>query len=222
MRALQYYDSIGLLCPATENNGYRTYAMSDIKKLQKILFLKDLGFSLREIRDNPDILSHREALEKRKKLLQSKCNQIQKSIENLDCILKGETITMGKSDYMEYKDTYKKEVLQRWSGSKEYKEYEQKSANYSDDNWKSILDQTKGIFKEFADKMDCSPSSPEIQNLVAKWQEFITANFYTCTKEILLSLSSMYVHDDRFKNYFNGIKPGFAEYLAQVINIYCN
>lgn len=168
VRALQYYDSIGLLCPQTAQNGYRQYTLEHLKQLEKILFLKELGFSLREIRDNPDILSHREALEKRKKLLQSKCNQIQKSIENLDCILKGEPITMGKSDYMEYKDTYKKEVLQRWSGSKEYKEYEQKSANYSDDNWKSILEQTKCILEEFADKMDCSPSSPEIQDLVAK------------------------------------------------------
>lgn len=222
MRTLQYYDNMGLMCPQTAQNGYRQYTLENLKQLEKILFLKELGFSLREIRDNPDILSHREALEKRKKLLQSKCNQIQKSIENLDCILKGETITMEKSDYMEYKDTYKKEVLHRWGGSRAYKEYEQKSANYSDDNWKSILEQTKSIFEEFADKMNCSPSSPEIQNLVAKWQEFITANFYTCTNEILLSLSSMYVNDDRFKDYFNGIKLGLAEYLAQAINIYCN
>lgn len=128
---------------------------------------------------------------------------------------------MGKSDYMEYKDIYKKEVLQRWSGSKEYKEYEQKSANYSDDNWKSILEQTKGIFEEFADKMDCSPSSPEIQNLVAKWQKFITDNFYTCTNEILQSLSSMYAYDDRFKDYFSNINPGLADFIAQAINIYC-
>ena len=49
-RTLRYYDKIGLLKPSfILSNGYRQYTDSDLLKLQKILSLKYLGFSIEEI-----------------------------------------------------------------------------------------------------------------------------------------------------------------------------
>ena len=49
-RTLRYYDKIGLLKPSKmESNGYRKYAKEDLRKLQKIILLKKLGFPLEEI-----------------------------------------------------------------------------------------------------------------------------------------------------------------------------
>lgn len=49
-RTLRYYDKIGLLKPSIVlSNGYRQYTDSDLLKLQKILSLKHLGFSIEEI-----------------------------------------------------------------------------------------------------------------------------------------------------------------------------
>lgn len=49
-RTLRYYDKIGLLKPSTVlSNGYRQYTDTDLLKLQKILSLKHLGFSIEEI-----------------------------------------------------------------------------------------------------------------------------------------------------------------------------
>ena len=49
-RTLRYYDKIGLLKPSSIlSNGYRQYTDSDLLKLQKILSLKHLGFSIEEI-----------------------------------------------------------------------------------------------------------------------------------------------------------------------------
>ena len=49
-RTLRYYDKIGLLKPSkTESNGYRKYVKEDLRKLQKIILLKKLGFPLEEI-----------------------------------------------------------------------------------------------------------------------------------------------------------------------------
>ena len=51
IRTIRYYDKQGLLKPAGKNEaGYRLYTDSDFAKLQKILSLKYLGFSLDEIR----------------------------------------------------------------------------------------------------------------------------------------------------------------------------
>ncbi len=49
-RTIRYYDKIGLLKPSfVMENGYRRYTQSDLLKLQKILTLKHMGFSLEEI-----------------------------------------------------------------------------------------------------------------------------------------------------------------------------
>lgn len=51
IRTVRYYDKQGLLKPAgMSEGGYRLYTDSDFAKLQKILSLKYLGFSLDEIR----------------------------------------------------------------------------------------------------------------------------------------------------------------------------
>ena len=51
IRTIRYYDKQGLLKPACMSaGGYRLYTDSDFAKLQKILSLKYLGFSLDEIR----------------------------------------------------------------------------------------------------------------------------------------------------------------------------
>ena len=49
-RTIRYYDKIGLLKPSfVMKNGYRQYSDLDLLKLQKILSLKHLGFSIEEI-----------------------------------------------------------------------------------------------------------------------------------------------------------------------------
>jgi effector-binding domain-containing protein len=51
VKALRYYDEIGLLQPMHIDplSGYRYYALSQLKRLNRILVLKDLGFSLEQI-----------------------------------------------------------------------------------------------------------------------------------------------------------------------------
>ena len=49
VRTLHHYDSIGLLSPKKDENGYRHYSEEDLTYLQTILYYKYLGFSLKEI-----------------------------------------------------------------------------------------------------------------------------------------------------------------------------
>lgn len=51
VRTLHHYDEIGLLKPAGQSAaGYRLYSQEDLERLQQILFFRELGFSLKEIR----------------------------------------------------------------------------------------------------------------------------------------------------------------------------
>lgn len=50
VRTLQYYDEIGLMKPSSlSESGYRLYDEEALGKLQQILTLKELDFSLKEI-----------------------------------------------------------------------------------------------------------------------------------------------------------------------------
>ena len=60
----------------------------------------------------------------------------------------------------------------------------------------------------------------EAQALVAKLQAHITANYYTCTDEILAGLGKMYVCDERFKKNIDKYGDGTAEFAAEGIRIY--
>lgn len=49
-RLLRYYDQLGLLRPeVVSDNGYRYYAIAQLMQLNRILVLRDLGFSLEQI-----------------------------------------------------------------------------------------------------------------------------------------------------------------------------
>jgi DNA-binding transcriptional MerR regulator len=50
-RLLRYYDELGLLKPSTigADSGYRYYTAAQLERLNRILVLKDLGFSLDEV-----------------------------------------------------------------------------------------------------------------------------------------------------------------------------
>lgn len=52
IRTLQYYDEIGLLKPSELTTaGYRMYDDNALQTLQQILFFKELGFPLKEIKE---------------------------------------------------------------------------------------------------------------------------------------------------------------------------
>jgi DNA-binding transcriptional MerR regulator len=52
VRTLHHYDAIGLLRPSLHTEaGYRLYTAGDVARLQQVLSLRQLGFSLEQVRD---------------------------------------------------------------------------------------------------------------------------------------------------------------------------
>ena len=117
---------------------------------------------------------------------------------------------------------YKAEVCERWGDTSAYREHEQKTKNYTKEKWAEANDGLMAIFTEFAvcKNSGASADSTEAQALVAKLQAHITANYYTCTDEILAGLGKMYVADERFKKNIDKYGEGTAEFAAEGIRIY--
>ena len=120
--------------------------------------------------------------------------------------------------------SYETEARFRWGNTDAYREYEQKTKNYTKEQWAEANDGLMAIFAEFAARKNSGASvdSNEVQVLVAKLQAHITANYYTCTDEILAGLGKMYVADERFQKNIEKYGEGTAEFAAKAIKCYCN
>ena len=133
------------------------------------------------------------------------------------------------------KDNYSNEARERWGDTDAYREHEQKTKNYTKEKWAEANDGLMAIFAEFAACKDSGTSaefaackdsgtsadSAEVQALVAKLQAHITANYYTCTDEILAGLGKMYVADERFKKNIDKYGERTAEFASEAIAVFC-
>ena len=117
---------------------------------------------------------------------------------------------------------YETEVRERYGGTAAYREHEQRTKNYTKEKWAEANDGLMSIFAEFAALKNngVAADSAETQILVAKLQAHITANYYTCTDEILAGLGKMYVADERFKKNIDKYGDGAAEFVSEGIRIY--
>ena len=117
---------------------------------------------------------------------------------------------------------YETEARARWGNTDAYREHEQKTKGYTKEKWTEANDGLMAIFAEFVACKNSGEStdSAEAQALVAKLQAHITANYYTCTDEILAGLGKMYVADERFKKNIDKCGDGTAEFVSKSIEIY--
>jgi len=118
---------------------------------------------------------------------------------------------------------YKIEARSRWGTTDAYREHEQKTKNYTKEKWAEANDGLMAIFAEFA---ACKANgviadSAEVQALVVKLQAHITANYYTCTDEILAGLGQMYAADEQFKKNIDKYSEGTAEFASESIALFC-
>ena len=120
-------------------------------------------------------------------------------------------------------EIYQAEVRERYGNTEAYREYEQRTKSYKKEKWACVNEGLMAIFSELAEckSRGMSVASDEAQTLVAKLQAYISANYYTCTDEILAGLGQMYVADERFKANIDKHTPGTAAFISESIATYC-
>lgn len=225
VRTLHHYDEIGLLKPSGKSEGgYRLYDEDALERLQQILLFRSLEFPLKEIKrilDSPDF-DPKKALEQQIEMLELK----KEHIENLILFAKGLKLRGTKNlkfDAFDAKklDDYAARAKESWGKTDAWKEFEQKSKGRTKQQDQLIAGDMMDIFRRFGEIKDCAPESAEAQALAKELQEFITAHFYNCTKEILRGLANMYDGGGEFtENIDRAGGEGAAAFAAAAIRIY--
>lgn len=133
-RTLRYYDEIDLLPPARVNSsGYRIYGAKEVDALQQILFYRELGLSLEQIRaalQTPDFDRLAALKEHRRQLLQRK-HQLDLLIDTVEKTILAEEAKITMNDHDKFMG-FKKELIEK--NEKTYgAEIRQKYGNYKID-----------------------------------------------------------------------------------------
>lgn len=228
VRTLHYYDRLGLLPPsAVSDAGYRFYDEAALERLQQILFFRELDFPLKEIgrilaQPNFD---RQEALKRQRELLLLKRRRLDKLIALAENSLKGEGDMSFKAferqELEEQRQRYAKEAEERWGDSEAWRQSQQRSAQRTKEQWAAMQDEAAEIFRALAAQRDKDPAAPAVQELIARWQEYVNRYYYDCSREMLACLGEMYRADERFAHNLDQYGAGLADFMSRAIAVYC-
>ena len=226
IRTLQYYDTIGLLKPNGHTEaGYRLYDDTALERLQQILLFKELEFSLKEIKSmiNAPDFDRDKAMEQQIELLTMK----KEHLENLiDFARKIKTTGVKNMDFTVFDtkkiDEYAKRAREQWGQTPEYREYEEKTKDWTNQDQQDVMKNFMLIFAEFGKMRTEDPASEKVQYEVKKLQDFISEHFYQCSNEVLSGLGQMYASGGEFTQNIDKMGgEGTARFTADAIEVYC-
>ena len=226
IRALQYYDEIGLLPPAQYTEaGYRLYDDAALERLQQILLFRELEFPLKEIRrilDSPDF-DRNKALDQQIGLLTLKREHIDNLIRMARTVKLTGGIPMDFEAFDRKKlEEYAAQARKSWGATAEYREFEQKNSGKTLAELKETGDGLMALLAEFGFMKEGDPAAPEAQAQARRVQSYITEHYYTCTNRIFAQLGRMYGSGGEFtENIDKAGGAGTAVFAAEAIRFFC-
>jgi DNA-binding transcriptional MerR regulator len=229
VRTLHHYDALGLLTPGARSEaGYRLYGDVDFERLHEILFYRELGFRLDEIKailqdpehDRGKALRHqRDLLEARRERLEEMVGAVELALNVHE---KG--ITMTKEEMFEVfgdfdPKVFAAEVEERWTGPA-LEQARRRTSTYGKDQWREAMAEGETIVKDFAARLEAGdePEGPVCMDIAERHRLHIDVWFYKCSHEMHAGLGNMYVADPRFTAYYEKYALGLAEFVKSAIH----
>lgn len=228
VRTLHHYDEIGLLRPSHRTDaGYRSYTTPNLERLHEILFWRELGFALDEIRVLVDGPGHDRgaALRRQRELLYRKAARVEALIGAVEdalaacqggCAMSGEEMfeVFGDFDPQQYEE----EIRQRWSGPL-LDESRRRVSRYRKEDWQAIEEEGEAIAQEFGRLLAAGEAAGDTaaMDLAERHRAHIDRWFYPVSYEVHTGLGEMYVADPRFTAYWDGYEPGLAVFVRDAV-----
>lgn len=231
-RTLQYYDEIGLLPPsAVKESGYRQYDDESLRRLWSILFYKELGISLDDIRlmlDNPKEME-RELMRQHKQILLEKQSQLKKMILSVDMILNDKfDISMlrdfDKSRLETLKKTYANEIRELMESAfflplvksgilKDNVSILKNASNMMTLDFGRLIALCSEVMQKFGEAMKDGPESLSAKEAVTVYRELI-AIWIPSDDNAFRKIGQAYL---KYKEYLDKKTPGLAEFVSEAI-----
>jgi DNA-binding transcriptional MerR regulator len=229
VRTLHHYDAIGLLNASGRSEaGYRRYADADLDRLQRILFYRELGFGLDEIKTvmtdgDADAAAH---LRRQHAMLLDRIGRLQRMAAAVEKAMEARTMGISLTPEERFEvfgdhdpDEYAAEVKERWGDTDAYRESQRRVARYSKADWQRIKAQGQAAIEQVVAAMRAGrpADSPQAMDGAEAHRRQIDDAFYPLSHEGHVGLAEMYLADPRFTATYEKIAPGLAQYLHDAI-----
>ena len=231
-RTLRYYDEIDLLKPnKISDNGYRIYSNNELDKLQLILFYRELGVPLEEIKMLISSSDFDETLVLEKHLValkQKKC-EIEKIIQNLTQTIKSqkEGIKMSNNEKFRGLESiarnetkYGEELRGKYGNEQIDKSFEKvRRGSYEDlQNLTDLVN--KSLITAFKTN---DPASKEAFIACENHKNLLIMTWAdgTYTTERHLALVQSFTVDERFIAYYENLEKGLVDFFYKAMKVYC-
>ncbi|WP_119070398.1 MerR family transcriptional regulator [Rubrobacter indicoceani] len=234
VKTLHHYDEIGLLSPTGRSEaGYRIYAGPDVERLQRILFYRELGFSLDRIArivNEPDT-DATEHLRQQRELLGARIKRLQRMISAIDREMEAGKmdIKLTPEERLEVfgdwsPEDYAGEAEQRYGDTEFYRESQRRVSSYTKENWLEIRAEQDGIESRLAVLFEAgaAPCDEEAMDAAEAHRRHISRWYYDCGYEVHVGLGEMYVVDERFRASYDRLAPGLSGFVKDAITANAN
>jgi DNA-binding transcriptional MerR regulator len=227
IRTLHHYDQIGLLSPGGRSDaGYRVYEDSDLERLQRILFYRELGFTLKEIStiiDDPgtDAMGH---LRRQRGLLVGRIERLGAMVDAIDYEMEARTMDIRLTPEERFEvfgdfrpEDHAEEAERRWGETDSFKDSNRRVSKYTREDWLTLKAEAEEAQNRLAAAFGAglAPDSEEAMAGAEAHRQHISRWFYECTYEIHRGLTDMYVSDERFRSNYDTQTPGLAAYIKE-------
>lgn len=231
-RTLRYYDQIDLLKPARMNaSGYRVYGTEEVDALQQILFYRELGMSLKEIKrtiNEPDfkriraLKEHLTELEKRREQISLLISNVTKTIQQEEGnykMMDSEKFEGFKRSLIEENEKKYGAEIRETYGESQIEESNKKMRNMTKEEYERFQEVSKEIIAllEAAVKNNETPDKEAGKNIVKLHREFLEFTWDNYSPQAHRGLAQMYVEDERFTQYYDSKVPGCAKFLRDAV-----
>lgn len=225
-RTLRHYGDLGLLTPSrTGSNGYRYYDESSLRRLQRILLLRELGLGLAAI---GDVLAARVeetvALATHLELLQEEADRLARLVVTVRTTLErtstGEDLEVDEMFDGFHANRYEEEVVQRWGraaqqdGARAWRELGADGRRAHRAEHDAI-----GAGLAAAAARGAAVDEEVVQGLVRRHHAWVSV-FWTPDASAYRGLVQMYVDDERFRTTYDAFGPGTAQFLQRAADVF--
>ncbi|KAA0024794.1 MerR family transcriptional regulator [Antrihabitans cavernicola] len=229
VRTLHHYDDIGLVVPSDRTSvGYRTYSAADIERLHQVLTYRELGFSLAQVQeivgaDSVDAMAH---LRRQRELLDERIDRLHQMAAAVEKMMEAKSMGVQLTPQEQREifgdkwlgDDYAADAEERWGESEQWKQSQQRTAQFSKADWQKIKDDGDAFTAKLAQAMadGVEPGSTEANALAEEHRAGIAA-FYDCDHAMQVKVAETYLSDERMRGYYDGVAPGLAQYVRDIV-----
>jgi MerR family transcriptional regulator, thiopeptide resistance regulator len=229
VRTLHHYDEIGLLKPGGRSDaGYRRYGEANLDRLQRILFYRELGFGLDQIKSvmtdgGADAAGH---LRRQRAMLRDRIGRLERMVAAIEKEMEARTMGINLTPEERFEvfgdhdpDEYAAEVEERWGDTDAYRDSQRRVARYTKADWQRIKAQGQAAIEQVVGAMTAGKpaDSPEAMAGAEAHRRQIDEAFYPLSYEGHVGLAEMYLADSRFTATYEKIASGLAQYLHDAI-----